>query len=92
MFLLIELIHISSLPLPPPKKKTAVQPIPQGNVQVVPGSSRPQVLASKGSSGASGSGQPTSSNYYSTMLSNASSAISSSGKSQTQGGHPPSHV
>ena len=60
---------------------TAVQPVPQGNVQVVPGSSRPQVLASKASSGASGSGQPTSSNYYSTMLSNASSAISSSGKS-----------
>nr|XP_054768903.1 chromodomain-helicase-DNA-binding protein Mi-2 homolog isoform X3 [Lytechinus pictus] len=64
-----------------------VQPIPQGNVQVVPGSSRPQALAGgKGSSsGASSSSQPSGSNYYSTMLSNASSAISSSGVSQSKG-------
>ncbi|XP_072175310.1 chromodomain-helicase-DNA-binding protein 4-like isoform X2 [Diadema setosum] len=70
-------------------RPTAVQPIPQGNVQVVPGSSRPQVLAGGKSSGAASSssssgGQPTSSNYYSTMLSNASSAISSSGPSQSK--------
>ncbi|XP_033108738.1 chromodomain-helicase-DNA-binding protein 5-like isoform X2 [Anneissia japonica] len=60
--------------------KKSAQPVPQGNVQVLPGSSQPQVVKSH---------QPSTSNYYSTMLSNASSAISNSKGSHSGKAIPP---
>ncbi|XP_071841131.1 chromodomain-helicase-DNA-binding protein 5-like isoform X4 [Apostichopus japonicus] len=62
-------------------RPTAAQPVPQGNVQVVPGSTRPQLVV-KGQQGV----QPSMGNYYTSVLSNASSVISSSGStlSKTQ--------
>lgn len=56
---------------------SAAQPVPQGNVQVVPGSTRPQLVV-KGQQGV----QPSMGNYYTSVLSNASSVISSSGESK----------